>query len=54
MQKNKHIASSQDTAVTVRFPSKTHRKLKAEAKKNGRSFNTEVVFRLNQTLEESA
>ena len=45
-----NIAKASDTPVTVRFPRKTHKELKKLAKKNGRSFNSEVVARLNGSL----
>jgi len=46
----KNIASAQDTSVTVRFPGETHEKIKKLAHQNGRSFNSEVVKRLNESI----
>lgn len=46
----KNIASAFDTSVTVRFPGETHEKLKELALENGRSFNSEIIKRLNESI----
>lgn len=44
------IAQRKDRSVTVRFPPGVVEKLAVEAKKNGRSRNTELVIRLASSL----
>jgi plasmid stability protein len=46
------VAKSKSPAVTVRFPSRELlKRLKVEASRSGRSFNSEIVYRLSQSLE---
>lgn len=46
------VAKANAPAVTIRFPSKeVISRIKAEAVRSGRSFNSEVVFRLSQSLD---
>lgn len=44
-------ASSNDPRVSVRFPDTLQAALKAAAERNGRSFNTEVITRLNESVK---
>jgi hypothetical protein len=46
------VAKAKSPAVTVRFPSRDLlKRLKSEASRSGRSFNSEIVYRLSQSLE---
>ena len=44
------VASRKDPAVLVRLPGRVLAALDSVAKKNGRSRNSEVIFRLAQSL----
>jgi hypothetical protein len=44
------IATSKDPAVTIRFPKQVLTAVKTAAKTNGRSQNSEIVFRLAESL----
>lgn len=44
------IATSKDLAVTIRFPKQVLTAVKSAAKTNGRSQNSEIVFRLAESL----
>lgn len=43
-------ASSNDPRISVRFPDRLKASLEKAARKNGRSFNTEVLTRLNESI----
>lgn len=48
------VAKANAPAVTIRFSSRDLvKRLKAEADRSGRSFNSEVVYRLSQSLNGS-
>jgi len=44
------IATAKDPSVRVRFPHQVLKRLDLEAKKNGRSRNTELIHRLSESL----
>lgn len=44
------VESIKEQSVTIRFPRKVLTAIKAAAKENGRSQNSEVVYRLAESL----
>lgn len=50
-QSNSPIAKADDKPVTVRFPHGLLDRLDAEAQRQGRSRNTEIIARLQQSLK---
>lgn len=50
----KAIATAKDPSMRVRFPEHLMGQLREEARRNGRSFNSEVVKRLQESLQRPA